>query len=211
MPIVPTSENPSSLIQYSNRKRGIQSHNTTFHFGVALSTSADPRNLHGLQAKTHGLCHRSRPGVHSRPKFLKNRVRSRPHSTINGVIAQANGQYAGVTLIRVEQAEQGRTFIVEHCCVAEKFRRHGFARDMLKIVQDEVQQQVGGCKSRLRWLRGQRRLCGAQLAPARAVRGAAPPARLLASGARRWRGRVWTVARVSLCQRAARAPSPRCG
>ena len=197
MPIVPTSENPSSLIQYSNRKRGIQSHNTTFHFGVALSTSADPRNLHGLQAKTHGLCHRSRPGVHSRPKFLKNRVRSRPHSTINGVIAQANGQYAGVTLIRVEQAEQGRTFIVEHCCVAEKFRRHGFARDMLKIVQDEVQQQVGvqgGCKSRLRWLRGQRRLCGAQLAPARAVRGAAPPARFLASGARRWRGRVWTVA-----------------
>ena len=121
-------------------------------------------------------------------------MRSRPHSTINGVIAQANGQYAGVTLIRVEQAEQGRTFIVEHCCVAEKFRRHGFARDMLKIVQDEVQQQVGGCKSRLRWLRGQRRLCGAQLAPARAVRGAAPPARFLASGARRWRGRVWTVA-----------------
>ena len=43
-------------------------------------------------------------------------------------------------------------------------------------------------------LRGRRRLCGAQLAPARAVRGAAPPARLLASGARRWRGRVWTVA-----------------
>ena len=57
-----------------------------------------------------------------------------------GVIAQASGQYAGATLVRVEQAEQGRNFIVEHCCVAEKFRRHGFARDMLKIVQDEVQQ-----------------------------------------------------------------------
>ena len=57
-----------------------------------------------------------------------------------GVIAQVSGQYAGATLVRVEQAEQGRNFIVEHCCVAEKFRRHGFARDMLKIVQDEVQQ-----------------------------------------------------------------------
>ena len=53
-----------------------------------------------------------------------------------------------------------------------------------------------------RWLRGRRRLCGAQLAPARAVRGAAPPARLLASGARRWRrghaartSREWALCR----------------
>ena len=63
-----------------------------------------------------------------------------------------------------------------------------------------AEQTCSTCASRC--LRGRRRLCGAQLAPARAVRGAAPPARLLVSGARRWRrghaartSREWALCR----------------
>ena len=55
-----------------------------------------------------------------------------------GVVAQANGVYVGVTLVHVEPGDHGRHFKVHHCCVSEKHRGRGNARDMLQIVNDDI-------------------------------------------------------------------------
>ena len=55
-----------------------------------------------------------------------------------GVVAQDNGVYVGVTLVRAESGDYGRQLKVEHCCVSTWHRRKGTARDMLQIVQDEI-------------------------------------------------------------------------